>query len=166
MKTNFRNKNNTLITKNLFKEISTNPEKVVYSLEREDSDYPSLYKLYLKLEDLTEFEFANKYFESYEHWKIICQTDWFHSYIAGWREELELKIRAKALTSLINRMEGDPITAKYLLDKNWVEKLHEKNPVVNLRGRPSKQDIKNHLTLITNEKILDQENYERIKNIK
>jgi hypothetical protein len=150
---------------NLFRELSTNSDQVLYTLERGDNEYPSIYRLYMETEDLTEFEFANKYFDSFAHWKRICQSPSFIPYISQWREELELKIRARALSSLIKKSKDDSSIAKYLLDKNWVDKLHTTNPVTNLRGRPSKNDIRDHLTLITNNHLIEQENYERIQNL-
>lgn len=166
MKNKFHDNQNRLITRNLFKETSARKEQVLYSFSREDVDtIPSLYKLYMAEADLTEFDFARKYFDSYQHWKRICQTSWFHPHIVEWREELELSIRSKALSSLIKRSESSTEIAKYLLNNNWVSKIHENNPSVNLRGRPSKEEIKGHLTLITNTQIKEQSDYERIKNL-
>lgn len=161
----FRNKSNTIITRGLFEEESTNPDQVVYCLAREDTKYKSLYKLYMAEADLTEYKFANKYFESFQHWKAICKTAWMHPHIGEWREELELSIRANALSSLISRSETSTEIAKYLLNNNWIDKIHEKNPVVNLRGRPSKEEIRNHLTLVASNQLDEQKDYERIKNL-
>ena len=161
----FRDKRNRLLTKALFKETSENPELVLYSLTREHGKYPSLQLLYMELEDLYEYEFATTYFESYRHWKTIAQSAWMHPYISEWREELELKIKAKSLKSLIDKADKDPSVAKYLLQNKWVEQAQQSNPVTNLRGRPSKEEIKNHLTLIVNEEKKINEDYERIKNL-
>jgi len=161
----FRNKANQLICKNLFQELSSNKDQVIYTLAREDNKYPSIYKLYIESADLVEYNFATKYFENFQHWKKICQLPVFQAYISEWREELELLIRSKALSSLIKRSEQSTEIAKYLLNNNWVSKLHENNPAVNLRGRPSKQEIKNHLTLISNNALKEQDDYERIKNL-
>lgn len=115
------------------------------------------------MEDFTEFEFASKYFESYQHWKELCTKAFFTVHIAAWREELELKIKARNLKSLINKAENDSNVAKYLLSNKWVEQAQEKNPVKNLRGRPSKEEIKGHLKLITMEENQINNDYERIK---
>lgn len=148
----------------LFLEVSKNPDCIVYTLERKEKDgYPSLYQLYMEEEDLTEFEFSNKYFESFQHWKKVCSANWFHEHIAEWREELELKIRAKALHSLVKKSETSTEVAKYLLNNNWIDKVHEKNPVTNLRGRPSKEEIRGHLKVITNEAKQIENDYERIR---
>jgi hypothetical protein len=165
MKSKFRTERNQLITGGLFKEEATSMDNVLYSLAREDNDYPSLYLLYMNEADLTEFSFAKKYFESFQHWKKICSTNWMHVHIVEWREELELMIRAKALQSLLLKSEQSTEVAKYLLNNNWVSKMHDANPVVNLRGRPTKQEIKNHLTLVTNEALRSKDDYERIKSL-
>ena len=161
----FRNNKNQLITKNLFEELSANEDEIVYSLAREDGKFPSLYKLYMEAADLIEFDFAVKYFENYQHWKKLCQTAYFSPYIAEWRVELELMIRSKALGSLIKKSDSSTEIAKYLLNNNWVDKLHNNNPTVNLRGRPSKEEIKGNLVLITNNAMKEQKDYERIRNL-
>jgi len=159
----FRTNNNQYLQKDLFQETSSKPELVLYCLARENTEYPSLYKFYIAMEDFTEFEFANKYFESYQHWKEITNSAWFMPYIAEWREELELKIKARNLRSLIEKSESDVGVAKFLLGKKWVDDAQSHNPGVNLRGRPSKEEIKGHLRLITmNEKKIE-EDIERMK---
>lgn len=163
--TKFRDTKNRLYTSALFKEVSAKPELILYSLAREDNEYPSLYKLYMEMGDLVEYDFATKYFESFQHWKQICGLEWFCTHIGDWREELELRFRAIALKSLINRSDTSIEVAKYLLNNNWVAKLHEANPLVNNRGRPSKSEIKGHLQLITNNQIQEQKDYERISRI-
>lgn len=160
----FRNNRNQFLISALFKEESKTPDTVLYTLSREDEEgYSSLYKLYMEMEDFTEYDFANKYFESYQHWKLVCQTAFFAQHIAEWREELELKIRSRALKSLINKSESSTEVAKYLLNNKWTDKVHESNPNTNLRGRPSKEEIKGHLRVITNEAKQIEKDYNRIK---
>ena len=158
----FRTKTNRLITKDLFLEVSDQAELVLYSLGREHLDVPSLYKLYMAEEDFTEFEFATKYFESFQHWKRLCEMNFFIPYISEWKEELELKIRARFLKNLIGKGENDANVAKYLLNGKWIEDAQKSNQVTNLRGRPSKQEIRNHLTLISSQEKQIEEDYKRI----
>lgn len=159
----FRNEHNRSIERDLFEDISLRPEHIIYTLSRNDTKYPSLYLLYIQEEDLTEFEFATKYFESYQHWKSITQKFWMAQHIAEWREELELKIKARNLKSLINKAESDSSVAKYLLDNKWIEDAQNNNQGTNLRGRPSKQEIKNHLRLITEQEKMIEDDIERMK---
>ncbi len=162
----YRSKAGFLFTTALFLEFSKYPEFILYTTNRVETDgYPSLYQLYMAEEDFTEFTFAEKYFESYQHWKKICSTSWFTPFIADWREELELKVKARSLKSLIGKAESDSNVAKYLLNNKWVEQVQEKNPVTNLRGRPSKEEIKSHLRLIVNEEKEIEKDYERIKGL-
>ena len=159
----FRGVTNKYYTVQLFLEESPETETVLYTLQRQDVDeYPSLYRLYMEMEDFTEFEFASKYFESFQHWKHICKTSWFSPHIAEWREELELKVKARNLKSLIDKAESDASVAKYLLNNKWVDNAQQHNPVTNLRGRPSKEEIKSHLRLVTAEQKKINEDIERI----
>lgn len=160
----FRNKQNVYYGKDLFEEFSIKPELILYTLGREDTEYPSLYRLYMELEDFTEFDFANKYFESFQHWKHVSNISCIIPYVAEWREELELKIKARNLKSLIRKAEQDSNVAKYLLGNKWVEEAQKNNPGVNLRGRPSKEDIRAHLRLITMDHEEAKKDLERINN--
>ncbi len=159
----FKTNNGSYIQKDLFEETSNKPELVLYCLARTHGKYPSLFQLYMEMDDLTEYEFAIKYFESYAHWKEISNSTWFSPYIGQWREELELKIKARNLRSLIQKAEQDSNVAKFLLGKKWVDDVTAHNPGINLRGRPSKEEIKNHLRLIASneQKVLDD--IERMK---
>ncbi|MBD3262653.1 MAG: hypothetical protein GF334_13450 [Candidatus Altiarchaeales archaeon] len=160
----FRNNNGQLLTMTLLLELSRDKDRALYSISREGVEgYPNLFQAYMEMEDFTEYEFATRFFESYQHWKRICKQDYFAPIISEWREELELKVKARNLKSLINKAESDSGVAKYLLGNSWVDKAQEKNKVPNLRGRPSKEEIKKHLTLITNENKQIDDDYERIK---
>lgn len=160
----FRDINNKLIMKNLFLEVSDNPDQVIYTLSREDiEDTKSLYKLFMAEEDFTEFRFSSKYFESFQHWKKLTKMNFLIVHLGDWREELELSVRAKSLGSLIKKAETDPSIAKYLLTSKWVEAAQQNVQITNLRGRPSKEEIRQHLTVISNEEKQIQNDYERIK---
>lgn len=160
----YRNEAGNYIQKDLFLETSNRKEFVLYTLAREDNKYPSLYRLYMEMEDFTEFEFANKYFESFQHWKVVSNASFFAAHISEWREELELKIKARNLKSLIKKAEADSSVAKYLLGNKWIEEAQQKNPGVNLRGRPSKEEIRAHLRLITMDQKEAENDLERISN--
>jgi hypothetical protein len=156
----FRNPSGTRFLKALFfEQNTTGKDQVVYTLK--DSDhlgYPSLYRLYMELEDLTEYEFANKYLDGWEHWEMLCKCDWFKPYVERWRKELHLKISARALRKI--KAEAQTTSreavncAKYLLEKGWVPKEQ--------RGRPSKQEVeKEKKRIIELEGSLD-EDFKRI----
>ena len=130
------------LTKSLFFETSK-PEmreefETCFTLKEDDHEYEgvkylSLRKIFIECEDPTEYEFAQKVFGSYNHWKAVKATSWFQPYYEDWKEELEVRMRSKALKALIKCAEEDGSrgsnAAKYLAEKGW-----EKGPV----GRRSK----------------------------
>jgi len=155
-------------TKSLFWELSPDKTYCKYSLKKYDytpqgSDitYPSLYRLYMEMEDLLEFEFANRYFDSYEHWELISKLSYMKEDVAQWRKEVELKVRARALRELRDlsiTTEDSKVKVdlnKYLLNRGWIDKT-------NTKGRPSKEEIKKELERVTAVEKELQEDFERI----
>lgn len=137
----FRNSKGMRLMSSLFLETSyADQSNCVYTLKDEDHrGLPSLYRLYMETEDLTEYEFANKYLDGYEHWTMICESNWFKKYIARWRKELELKIRGRAL-KVLQEIASDPShksasgVNQFLVKGGWKEAAG--------KGRPSKDDVK------------------------
>lgn len=145
----FRNASGTRYTKGLFYEQTLEDKStVVYTLKDEDhKGFPSLYKLYLEEEDTTEYTFANKYLDGWEHWKQISECTWFKPYIARWREELNLKLAARSLLKIKEMARGQGrdsyVANTYLLERKW-ETKSEKSKA----GRPTKEAIKQEATRI------------------
>lgn len=143
--TKFRNHQGQMLTGKLFWDIGFDPNTALYVLKRNDfNGYPSLYKLYMEMEDTVEFDFANTFFESYEHWEQICKTAFMVDLIAQWRKELELKLRARALRAIRETAKdgyGNKSfeANKFLLIGGWVSQPNGSPK----RGRPSKDEIKN-----------------------
>lgn len=139
-KSKFKNASNARLLRALFyEETDSDKSTVVYTLKDEDHQgYPSLYRLYLEMEDLLEYEFANTYLDGWSHWEMLTQCSWFKPYVTRWRKELELKIRSKALRNLREDAKSESRTAnssnRYLLERGWQEKA--------TKGRPSKEDVK------------------------
>lgn len=166
-KSRFRNASGAILTSRLFLETNqgyANPEGVLYTLRREDyKGYPSLYRLYMALEDPLEFDFANTFFDSFEHWEQICATAWFQEYIYQWRKELDLKLRSRALRT-IRDLSKDGVgnkafeASKFLLTDGW-NKGSKDEPK---RGRPSKSDIKRAANEIASDSSLLREDLERL----
>lgn len=135
----FRNASNSRLTKGLFYETTLEDKaSVVYTLKPEDhKGYPSLYRLYMDEEDITEFSFAEKYLDGYDHWEMLCSSTWFKPYLKKWRRDLELKLRSRSLKRIeaIASSEGkDSLSAnKFLL-------TYKDTP--SGKGRPSKEDIR------------------------
>lgn len=139
----FRSKQNVRLMRGLFFE-TTGEDKtfVVYSLkDRDHLGYPSLYRLFMEMEDLTEFNFAKKYLDGWEHWDILCSSNWFKPYVERWREELKLQVKAKALAEL-RSVASDPENKnhyqanKFLIEGGWEA---TKKPANRRVGRPNKE---------------------------
>lgn len=109
---------------------------VVYTLKDKDhKGYPSLKRLYLEEEDLSEYNFANKYLDNYEHWLMLVNSLWFKEYLESWREELRLKLEAKYLNKLKEIAEDPEISKKeaFQATKVLLDRLKKRSV-----GRPTK----------------------------
>lgn len=168
MNPKFRNAANGRYLKGLFFE-TTGADKASVSYSLKDWDhpvgdvvYPSLYRLYMETEDLTEFEFANAHLDGWEHWEMLCNCAWFQPYVSRWRKELSLKIKARAL----NRLKAEAASSsknaflanRFLIEKGWVEKEDGKG-----RGRPSKDEVKAAATELAIVERRIEEDYERLQ---
>lgn len=126
------------LTQSLFLELGYS-EYAVYTLKEHDyaykgQNYPSLKRLYLKEEDVTEYEFAVKHLLGWQHWKRLCENKQIRKHIDEWREELELKVRAQAIRDmqgLCASENGNFSAAKFLADRGWEKRAP---------GRPSKAE--------------------------
>lgn len=146
----FRASNNARLLKGLFFETTlADKSSVVYTLKDVDHEgFPSLYRLYMEIDDPTEWEVAQQLLDGWEHWEMLCGCTWFKPYVERWRKEVELRFKSKALHKI--RVESktgskESFSAnKYLLEKGWEPKEASKNG----RGRPSKDEIKKAATEI------------------
>ena len=149
----------------LFYEMSrSGKQHVLYTLkDRDHKGYPSLYRLYMEMEDIAEWDFANKYLESYEHWQMICRCKWFKLHISRWRRELELKVKSRCLKKIMDEAKSDShlsiANSKYLLEKGW---RNDENRAQ--RGRPSKKEIIDEATKIADIDRQITQDFERIIN--
>lgn len=161
MSSKFRNSQNQRYIKGLFYEISPSKESVIYTLkERDHAGYPSLYRLYMDESDITEYSFATKHLESWEHWQMICRAVWFQPIVEKWRAELEVKIRAAALNNIVkeagNPQSKNAFTAnKFLVERGWVDK--------NTKGRPSKAEVKKAAKEVAEETNAIEEAWQRLE---
>lgn len=154
---------NVRYTKALFLEESySDKSHVLYTLKDSDHEgYKSLYLCYIYSSDPTEINFANEYFEGWEHWQMIANASWFKPFIARWREELELRMRASAL-SRIQQVAEDATDKnsfaanRYILSGDWSPK--QKGGV----GRTTKEAIKQKAEELFAEKQNTDEDYKRI----
>ena len=144
--TKFKNASGRRYTKALFFETIMDSDKstAVYTLKDQDhAGLPSLNRLYLELADPTEYLYATKYLEVWEHWQELCACVWFEPYVDRWRVELELKLKAEALARIkaeARSTSKNAFTAnKLLLDGGWIDKGSRAPGKV---GRPSTAAVK------------------------
>lgn len=100
--------------------------------DQEHNGYPSLKQIYLQFDDPTEYEFAQAVFGSYAHWKAICAAKWFIPYVEDWRDELEIKLRSRAIKQMADHATTEKgfSASRWLAEGSWKEKT---------KGRPSKE---------------------------
>ena len=129
------------LTQSLFLEIGYNPE-AIYTLKDLDhslngKEYLSPKRIYLEMEDVTEYEFANTLFAGWRHWQKICENKALRAHVEEWRAELEYKLRSKAVRSLIGQAAGGSFQAsKWLADRGWETRG---------AGRPTKAEVTKEL---------------------
>lgn len=161
----FRNGSNVRLTKGLFFETADDHTVDLYTLKDVDhlvgdKLYPSLYRLYMGMEDVIEYTFAKTYFEGYEHWQMVCSSSWFKEYISRWRKELELKVRSDALLRLREDARSNSRSAqmsnRFLLDRGWDLEVGKG------RGRPSKAEVKQAAKEAAEQKSTDEADYFRL----
>lgn len=165
----FRNATGQWYTNRLFLERSytvNDKSNTIYTLRNEDhpEGYVSLYRLYMEEADPTEYAFADKYLDGYQHWQLLCSSTWFKPYIEQWREELETRIKSSALKT-IERISKDNShknqfeAIKILLSLGWKEKTSGKGKG---RGRPSDDEVKGQLKQLAEEEKSLAEEYKRV----
>lgn len=153
----FKNANNGYRIKEMFFETNPTAEKkwVSYSLKAHDHlGYPSIHRLYLEMEDPTEFLFATTYFDCWEHWELVTKSPLFRDKVAQWRKELELKLRSKALASIIKKTPDSLQAARYVANWEHGDKA--------AKGRPSKAEIAKQAKELASNKTRESEDFLRL----
>lgn len=128
-------------TASLFYEKRVDGLTPVWSLKDEDFEvngivYPSLKRIYFSFDHTPglEYEFAMETFKSWDHWVKLCNSQ-LRSIFAEWREELDIKLKANAIRSVIKatkRSDAAGVTAsRYIAERGYASK----------RGRPSKEEL-------------------------
>ena len=108
----------------------TRNDLTLYSLKKRDhkvgdTTYKSLHKIYIEMEDVTEYEFAMAVFGDYSVWENMCNLSWF-------------KLKARTVKNMINDLNEGKASynaQKYLADAGYLESNERK------RGRPSKDEL-------------------------
>ena len=137
----FRNSRGAYRTSSLFLDFSYDADIAQYTLREKDTkkngkSFPSLKRLYLETEDVTEYEFATTYLAGWKHWQALLGNKQILSHVEQWREELEIKIRSKAVKSIASQAfsKDKPSyqAAKFLADREYVK---------NRKGAPTKEEV-------------------------
>lgn len=115
--------------------------------------------------DPSEYTFALRYLDGWNHWEKLSKTRWFRPYVLKWRQELDLKIKAEALRRIISESKSNSKSSfqanKFLVEKGWGEFITGDKK----RGRPSNLELESAL-----KKELDLErqitqDFERIQSL-
>lgn len=109
------------------------------NIDKDGVTFYSLKQIYMSYDHIPgfEYEFALDTFNSWDHWiKLATETiPEIRNEIKGWREELDIKLKAQAIKSLIAASRDSDSkgfnAAKYLADKGYAP----------TRGRPSKEEV-------------------------
>jgi len=153
--------NDTHITQSLFLETGYDTRYAVFTMKDADHEYKggtylSLKRLYLEMEDVTEYEFATTYFLSWSHWQRIVRNKLLTGFIGGLREELELKLRARAIKDILSNDNSFQAT-KWIADKGW-----GKRPT----GRPTKDETEREANVNNRLKTEFEEDIKRMRVVK
>lgn len=138
-------------TKGLFYELTLPEDRKImgtswtlkeHDLQADGMIYKSMKRVYLEMEDVTEYDFAMATLGSFKHWERVVESPILIKHITQWRKELNLKLKARAMRSIIKAATEDEKLSfqamKYLADNEYLDKKAK-------RGRPSKDEIKAEL---------------------
>lgn len=158
-KSQYKDKMGRYRTQSLFFETNLTGIDAIFTLKEEDHEYNgkhyiSLKRIYLEMEDPGEYEFATTIFGTWTQWERICNNGQLKVHIERWREELAIKIEAKALREVIKTANKGGKDGQQAA--RWLASGQYKNS----KGRPSKAEVegmKKHLAGIDEELSEDAE---------
>lgn len=161
---------NGWVTSGLFLE-TTDPRQanhILYTLKPQDyRGLPSIQRLYLTYDDLTEYQFACECLGGWDHWQTILasESSKLQKAIGVWRAELEIMLKCQALSRIKNEAEADGRNGfaanKYLVEKAWAGEF-SKGKEPNRAGRPSKQAIKDAAAKIAFDSKIVDDDFDRL----
>ena len=150
----------THITQSLFLEVGYDTRYAIFTMGESDHEYKgktylSLKRLYLEMEDVAEYEFATTYFLSWSHWQRITKNKSLVNLVEDMREELELKLRARAIKEIISNDNSFQAT-KWIADKGWGKRA---------TGRPKKAETEREANMISRLKTEFEDDIERMRTV-
>lgn len=156
-----------LLTQALFLELKYDSERALYSIGEHDrlyegKWYPSIRRLYLDTADPTEYEFAKRYFYSWDHWDRVSKNKLIAPYVEQWRDELAIALRSRALLAVIRAADGGNVPAqKWVAEGLWKPRRvpkggdHEKPKPAAATAKSASQDFARIASLIDRRKAAE-----------
>lgn len=128
-------------------------------LEVDGVTYRSLKAIYFSYDHIphNEYEFAMDVFGSWDHWIWITTKSQLKAMFSAWREELEIKIRANAVRTIITQSR-DP--EKGLAAARMIASGEHKGEAK--RGRPSKAEVERERKIAAGVRDTLEEDMERL----
>lgn len=155
-----------LLTQALFLETNGwSRDKAVYTLGEEDIVHGdkviyAVRRLYVDMEDVHEYKFANTYFYSWSHWQRLLRSPIIRPHIDEWRAELEAKLTSRNLKRMEElAAEGNQQAIKYMANKGW----NGEAAAPKKRGRPSKDEVSGELKRQAKEEDVFASDWSRIQ---
>jgi hypothetical protein len=116
-----------------------------FSLHRDKPGLINFGKEYIEYGDMTGYKMAKKYLENYSHWNLLMKTQWFQEAKRIWDEEIEARLFAESMETLvaISKGEGPQAlqAAKFLAIKGY----RTAGTKASTRGRPTKEQVEGEL---------------------
>lgn len=152
------------LTQGLFLEIGYNTDFAVYSLDDFDKEYkggvyPSLKRLFIEAEDVSEYNFSREHLLGWQHWQRLNANKMLREHFDKWREELSLAIRSEAIRSIMDQaLEGTNFqAAKWLAEGGWDKRK---------AGRPSKAELEKEAAIHNRIQEEFKDDFDRLKNFR
>jgi hypothetical protein len=79
---------------------------------------------------------------NWKHWQRLCENKLIRRSINEWRDELEIKLRSRAVKEMIkSSANGKIVASKWLADKGWAQRG---------AGRPTKAEVEGEKAFLAN----------------
>jgi len=147
-------------------------EAVFTIAEHDKHGLPSFHRLYLEINDPTEYMVGQKLFGSIEHWEKIKKNKTIRPVLKKAREALTARIKAEAMSQIDSIARCSEKDATRLQALKFMHSVAAdsvgKNPTTNKgtkRGRPSKEEVEGNLKNLTEDERRMEEEFNRVLGI-
>jgi hypothetical protein len=118
----FFTEDNQIVSDGLFHERNSTETWTQYTLMTWDIQdpvnptvtFPSIHRLYVEAEDVSEYQFAITHFYNFAHWEFIKSLEWFAPYYTAMRGELEAKLESVSTQAMLNQIHSGTAPQKML----------------------------------------------------